>query len=182
MGRAADDQRQRIAHGAEIGAEIDHIGDEQQAHDEAQQARRVVLPQIAGDALAGDAADAGADLLDRRHQRKAEQHDPAHAVAVLGADLGICGDAAGIVVGGAGDKAGPEQLPEPVQAARAGLDLRGSGDGHIPHAIPSFAGRATLAETGAAGIRSRLCHNLAGNWQRRGQSPCLAGETPADGP
>ena len=49
-----------------------------------------------------------ADLLDRRHQRAGEQHDPAHRVAELRAGLRIGGDAAGIVVGGAGDQpAGP---------------------------------------------------------------------------
>jgi hypothetical protein len=35
---------------------------------------------IAGDAVPGDAADAGADFLDGGHQRPGEQHDPSHAV------------------------------------------------------------------------------------------------------
>jgi hypothetical protein len=59
---------------------------------------------VACDPLAGDPADAGADLLDGGYQRKAEQHYPGHAIAKLGASLGVGRDAARIVVGGAGDQ------------------------------------------------------------------------------
>ena len=65
-------------------------------------------PEIGGDAAPGDAADPGADLLDRGHQRIGEHHRPADGVAELRADLGIGRDAAGIVVGGAGDQSGAE--------------------------------------------------------------------------
>ena len=99
---AADQQAQRRAHGAEVGAEIDHIGDEQQEHDRAQEPRRVVTAEVVGDAVAGHAADPRADRLDHGHQRKAEQHGPGEAVAELGADLAVGGDAARIVVRRAG--------------------------------------------------------------------------------
>ena len=89
------------------------------ADDDPQQPARIMLADIAGDALAGDPADAGADLLDRRHQRPGEQHDPGHAVAELRADLRIGGDAARIVVGCAGDQPGPEKGQEPAPARRA---------------------------------------------------------------
>ena len=61
--------------------------------------------EILGEAGAGDPADMRADQLDRRHQRIGEQHRPQQAVAEVGAGLGVSGDAAGIVVGGAGDDA-----------------------------------------------------------------------------
>ena len=66
--------------------------------------------QIAGDTLAGHAADFRADLLDGDHQRIAEQQRPAHGIAELGPGLGIGGDAAGIVVGRAGNQAGAHDL------------------------------------------------------------------------
>ena len=68
--------------------------------------------KILGDAVAGHAADPRGDLLDRGHQRKAEQHGPGEAIAELGADLAVGRDAARIVVGRAGDQAGPEALQE----------------------------------------------------------------------
>jgi hypothetical protein len=71
-----------------------------------------VPAQISGDAKAGDAADPRADLLDRRNQRIAEHQRPGQAVAELCTDLGIGGDAAGIVVRRAGDEARPQHLEQ----------------------------------------------------------------------
>src|SRR5262249_12083280 len=68
----------------------------------------IVAPDVAGDAAAGHPADARADQLDRRHQGIAEQQRPAEAVAELRTGLGVGGNAAGIVVGSAGDEPGPE--------------------------------------------------------------------------
>ena len=65
---------------------------------------RIVAAQILRDAVAGYAADPCADRLDGRHQRKAEQHRPAEAVAELRAHLAVGRDAARIVVGRAGDQ------------------------------------------------------------------------------
>ena len=78
------------------------------ADDRVEQPARIVHADVAGDAVAGHPADARADLLDRRHQREAEQHHPAHRVAELRAGLRIGGDAARIVVGGAGDQSRAE--------------------------------------------------------------------------
>ena len=80
---------------------------------------------IAGDALAGDAAHACADLLDRHHQREAEQHHPAHRVAELRAGLRVGGDAARIVVGGAGDQSRAEPAEQPLVRCCGGR--RGAG-------------------------------------------------------
>ena len=121
QGRPVDQQLQRCAHRTEVSAQIDQVGRQQQQHDAARQPRRIMPAQIAGDAKAGDAADAGADLLDRDHQRVAEHQRRGQAVAELRADLRIGGDPAGIVIRRPGDQARPEH-PEQLQAiGRLGL-------------------------------------------------------------
>src|SRR5262249_13384127 len=67
-------------------------------------------------AVPGDAADAGGNLLDCRHQRKGQHHGPADAVAELRAGLAVGADARGIVVRGAGDQAGAQRLSEGAEA------------------------------------------------------------------
>ena len=116
--RAADQKLGGIGHGAEIGGDVDDIGDEQQQDDEIQQQRRIMPADIAGNAAPGDAADPAGDFLDRGHQRKGQQHGPADAVAELRAGLAVGADAGGIVVGGAGDQAGAERLEETLKAKR----------------------------------------------------------------
>jgi hypothetical protein len=69
-------------------------------------------PQVASDAEPGDAADLGADLLNGAHQRVAEDQRPAQIVAELRTRLGIGGDAARIVIRGAGDQTGAEHGDE----------------------------------------------------------------------
>ena len=118
--RAADQQLQRRGHRAEIGAEIDDIRHEQQPDDRAQQPGRVMRADVAGNALAGHPAHARADLLDRRHQREAEQHHPAQRVAELRARLRVGGDPARIVVGGAGDQSRAEPAEQPLVRRAAG--------------------------------------------------------------
>ena len=92
-----------------------------------QQRHRIVAAQIGGDAETGDAADAGADLLNRGHQGIGEHHRPADGIAELRADLRIGGDAAGIVVGGAGDQSRAELGPK---AEFHGGCRRGRGMGY----------------------------------------------------
>jgi hypothetical protein len=117
QGGAADQQLQRRAHRAEIGAQVDQIGGQQQQDDAPRQPRRVVPAQIAGDAEAGDATDPRANLLDRCHQRVAEHQRPGQAVPELRADLRIGGDAAGVVIRRPGDQARPQHL-EQLSAGR----------------------------------------------------------------
>ena len=74
--RPTDQQAQCRAHGTEVCAGIDHVGDYKQEHDCAQKPWGVVASQALGDAVARNAADAGTDSLDHGHQRKAEQHGP----------------------------------------------------------------------------------------------------------
>ena len=71
-----------------------------------------MLPNVAGNSVPGDAANAGADFLDRRHQRPGKQHGPSHAVAELRAHLGIGRDPAWIVIGGASDQTRSEKGKE----------------------------------------------------------------------
>ncbi len=123
--------------------------------DAARQPARIMAAQIAGDAEPGNAADARADLLDRRHQRIAEQQGPGEAVAELRADLGIGGDAARIVVGGAGDQAGPHDLQQ-LRPLRL-LDrirrrnIRWQHFGDRPHERRKSADRHALTAAAAAG-------------------------------
>ena len=115
---AADQQLGRVRHGAEIGGDVDGVGDEQQRHHDVEQRGRIVPADIAGDAVPGDAADPRGDFLDRRHQRKGQQHGPADAVAELRAGLAVGADPRRIVVGRAGDQAGPERLCGIAEAKR----------------------------------------------------------------
>ena len=74
-------------------------------------------PAGPGEAPARDPPDQGADHLDGRHQGESEQHGPQQAIAELGAGLAVGGNAAGIVVGCAGDKARSKGSPHAAEAA-----------------------------------------------------------------
>ena len=131
--RAADQEGERIAHGAEVGADIDRVGDQEKGDDALQQPGRIVLANIAGDAMSGRAADAGADLLNRAHQRIGEEHCPGDRVAELTTRLRIGGYAAGIVIGCPGDEARPQYAK---QARLLGRRMsKGAGSSRaLPHA------------------------------------------------
>ena len=95
-------------HRRQIGADIDGVGEEQQADQGRDQPARQDLAEVGRQAMAGHAADAGADRLHRDHQRIGQDDGPQHVQAELGAGLRIGGDAAGIVVGRSGDQAGTQ--------------------------------------------------------------------------
>jgi hypothetical protein len=69
--------------------------------------------------VAGCAANPGADHLHRRHQRIGGEDCPAHAEAEPGSGLAVSSNAARIVVRGAGDQAGADDLaqPQPLRGA-----------------------------------------------------------------
>src|SRR5690349_9394711 len=67
-----------------------------------------MAPQIGCYAASRDRADLRRNVLDDRHERKAEQQAPRQAITEFGADLAVCPDAARIVVGSAGDETRPE--------------------------------------------------------------------------
>jgi hypothetical protein len=64
--------------------------------------------EIAGDAMSRGAAEAGANLLDRHHQRISQQHGPADAETELRTGLAVGADARGIVVRRSGDQPWPD--------------------------------------------------------------------------
>ncbi len=101
----ADQKLGGVRHRAEIRRDIDGVGDEQQRDHHVQQQRRIMPANVAGDAVPGDAADPRRNFLDRRHQRKRQQHGPADAIAELRAGLAVGADAGGIVIGRASDQA-----------------------------------------------------------------------------
>ena len=101
----AEEQLCRRAHGGQIGADVDRIGYQQQADDDMHQPARQHMRHIGGQPFAGDPADPGADRLDRGHEGIGQDRHPDQAEAELGPDLGVGGDAAGIVVRRPGDQA-----------------------------------------------------------------------------
>ena len=120
--RAADQQVQTRSHGADIRADVDGVGQEQEPDGGMQHPLRKMLAQAGGQTVSGDPSHLCADFLDAAHQGIREHHGPQHAQAELAAHLGVCGDAAGVVVGGAGDDAGTDQSQ---QAAPGDAHSRG---------------------------------------------------------
>ena len=117
-GRTAHHQPERLTHRGDIGADVEAVGQQQQEHQRQLQPARVVATDVVRETPAGGAADARADQLDGRHQRPGQHGGPQQAVAEGGAGLRVGGDAARIVVGGAGDQAGTE-VTQPRLPARA---------------------------------------------------------------
>src|SRR6185295_1565927 len=97
--------------------DVERVRYEEQENDEVEQRSREMIADVRRQAVPGDAPDARADDLDADHQRRGEYHRPQQPVAELRAGLRVRGDAARIVVGGAGDEAGPEPLQERHAAA-----------------------------------------------------------------
>jgi hypothetical protein len=91
---------------AAIGTQVDHIGNNQQAHQGNQQRHRGVPLQCRRQAAACDAAEAGADLLHRDHEREGQQDRPAECVAKCRAGLRARYNTGRIVVHRPGDQSG----------------------------------------------------------------------------
>ena len=121
--RSVDEKSQRRGHGSEVGADIDDVGNEKQPDQRVNEERWIMAAHIAGEALAGNAANLRTDHLNCAHQRVGEQERPSQGVAELRTRLRIGGYAAGIVVRRAGDEAGTHDVGElrPVRL----LDLIG---------------------------------------------------------
>ncbi len=105
-----------LAHGGQIRSNVEGVRHEKQCHDDAQHGGWKRGADVGGEAFAGDPADAGADQLDGRHERERQRHRPQHVEAILRARLRIGYDAAGVVVGHAGNQSRPNpgerMLPE----------------------------------------------------------------------
>ena len=135
--RPADQQRQRIPHDAEVGGELDGVGDQQQPHPDIEQPGRIVAPDVAGKPVPRRPPDPRADLLDHDHQRVDQRHQPAQRIAEPGSGLGIGRDGGGIVVGRAADQTGPEGAEE---AWFAGPDDRVGGSFGYENSFADAAG------------------------------------------
>jgi hypothetical protein len=84
---ATDQKAERIAHGRDIGGDIERVRNQQKPDHGIQQDRRHRLADIGCQTLAGHGADTGADHLDGNHERRGQEHGPAERVAELGAAL-----------------------------------------------------------------------------------------------
>jgi hypothetical protein len=96
------------------------FGDEQQCHYHVEQPWRIIPANIARYAMAGDAADARGNFLDRHHQRERQQHGPADAIAELRTSLAVGADPRRIVVGRPGDQPGAERFQRIAETKRPG--------------------------------------------------------------
>jgi hypothetical protein len=129
------------AHRPEVSTEIENIGDQEKSDDAAQQPRRVMRPDIAGDTLAGDPADAGADFLNGCHQWPGEQHDPRHVIAELGARLRVGGDTAWIVVGGTGNPTWADIAQQPLLSGGETTPMAANAPGDGTRGVVEFGTR-----------------------------------------
>ena len=73
-----------------------------------------MLPNVGRYAFTGCAADTRANLLDDGHKGIGEQQRPGNCEAELCSCLRVSGNAAGIIVCGAGDKTRPKRAKNPT--------------------------------------------------------------------
>ena len=116
--------------------------------------------QVARNSMPRRAADACTDFLNRRHQRKRQEHRPSDAEPELRAGLGVGSDPGRIVVGGACDESG----------AKLAHHARHAGEGA---AAPFLCrDRHVLTASGRAARHSARCLSLS----PRGRITRIAGE------
>jgi hypothetical protein len=127
MVAAAHHQLQRLAHGGDVGRDVDGVGDDQQQHHAHQKGARRVLTQVGRHALAGDAPYARADELDGDHEGQRQKHRPEQAGAELRPRLRVGGDAGRVVIGGAGDNTWADMAQEGGDAVQHGREANTAG-------------------------------------------------------
>ena len=110
--RPADHQLQRLAHGRHVGGDVQGVGQHQQAHQRDRQPAGQHAADVRRQSAPGDPADARTDHLHRDHQRCGQRQRPEQPGTVGRPGLRVGGQAAGVVVGGAGDQARPEAVGE----------------------------------------------------------------------
>ncbi len=93
-----------VAHGRDIGTNVDRVGNEQCRDQHHHKPARQHFAHILGKAGAGNAADMCTHQLHRRHQRIGQDHRPEQMEAKLSTRLRIGGNPARIVVGRACDQ------------------------------------------------------------------------------
>ena len=109
---ASCDQAKSLAHRCKIGCDIDGIGHEQRCYEQIESRRRQHPCDIIGKPVPRIPANAGTDDLNSRHERQGQEHRPEQREAKLCTCLRISGDAARVVVGGAGHEPRPERPPD----------------------------------------------------------------------
>src|SRR5262249_45028808 len=100
---------QKLGHGSHRGhvrAEVENVSHAKKTYQCKYEWLGEALAHARRESTTGDTTEARTDFLNRAHQWKCEQRGPQHAEAELHSDLGISGDSARIVIGGAGDQTG----------------------------------------------------------------------------
>ncbi len=152
-------------HRAQVGADVDGVGDQDQGDRGKQDFAAVVLAHDTRDPPARHQADASTHLLHDDHQGQDVDHEPELTGAEGGARLRIGGDAGGIVIRGSRDQARPQhtqsavdvaewsRLPTVRQAAPHARNSRRSGGHGITVHFTGPAGCPASSDRG--GMRSR---------------------------
>ena len=108
----AGDKLRGLRHAAEIRADVDDVGDNQNRAGAPQHPTRIIIPHRGSQPAPGDHREPRAHQLDRHHQRKRQQRDPQRGVAVGCSGDGIGGDSRRIIVGCSGDQSGAQDREE----------------------------------------------------------------------
>ena len=130
------------------------VGDHQQADQRERQPARAELADVGGQPLPGHPADPRRQHLDADHQRRGQEQRPDQREAELRARLRVGGDAARIVVGGAGDEAGPEPARQVLRLLRAACSADGELGGRHARILAAPAAAAATRSLDA-GTRAR---------------------------
>ena len=99
----ADDESDGVTHRTDVGPDIDGVRDDEYGDHHEEEPTWIGPEKICRNPSTGYPSDIATGFLDSYHKRVAEEHGPQHSVAELGTDLGIGGNAAGIIVRRAGD-------------------------------------------------------------------------------
>jgi hypothetical protein len=97
-----------FGHPAEVRGDVEDVGHEKDEAGPRDERTRVVLSHRPRQSPSRDEADPRAHELDGGHEGKRDHRRPQEEIAVSRSRDGVGGDAAGVVVGGARDEAGPE--------------------------------------------------------------------------
>ena len=147
-GKRGGEQANGGNHRAEVGADIDSVGGEEQQYGAKENVAVVVAAHDARQPLARDEADAGAHLLGGDHQRKEVEGGPEEAEAVGGSSLGVRADARGVVIGGSGNQAGADNA---------------QGAGRVRHKTRAATVRAPSGSGGRGRRISRRIRRIGGH-------------------
>jgi hypothetical protein len=162
--RTADEQPKSIGHDAQIGGDGDEVRRQKQGDGGVEEPGRAVPADIAGNSLAGGPAQSGADRLHDDHQGIHQGHQPAEPVPEARPGLGVGRDRGLIIVGGAADDAGPEELEEARLAQPFAQGLRADAPGVRLLECRSAHSKRPSPSVPVAGARER--RRKSATWRR----------------